>query len=286
MTKTITNKIQTFSLAFVMGAMLGVGIGFMPQQAQAQEPTAAQRVVMLEQINMLMELIAQLMAELEVRQERELSAGDSSHSEEKNATIDKFTFSEPSITKPNSLQWSTEGTESCALYHAGPRRYSLLEANVGTVGQKDVALSFPSGYDYVKFELRCQSDSQTVSAYAKITQGDLSGVAAELSQELQKSFADAFSVDYEEKAEDAIEGLTEDLEANNQWYESTKDKVAAVGKTADVLVLLGQVELVLTAAEEAYDDTDYEEALSLVETGEEFLDTLNDLLDDVEDGRL
>jgi hypothetical protein len=89
----------------------------------------------------------------------------------------------------------------------------------------------------------------------------------------------------DDEAEEAIEDLEDDLEEYEEWYEDIEAEVADVDKEEVVEALLVQVSVLIDAAEDAHDDQDYDEVFELVEMGEEILDQLNNLLDDIEDGR-
>ena len=68
MLQTTFINLRTLSFAFMMATVLMIGTMVPVHQAAAQEATVEQRTAMLEQISMLMELITQLMAQMQVMQ--------------------------------------------------------------------------------------------------------------------------------------------------------------------------------------------------------------------------
>jgi hypothetical protein len=71
MLQTALTNFRTLSFAFVTVVMLMVGISLAPQPVQAQEASVEQRAVMLEQINMLMELIADLQEQILIKERKQ-----------------------------------------------------------------------------------------------------------------------------------------------------------------------------------------------------------------------
>jgi peptidoglycan hydrolase-like protein with peptidoglycan-binding domain len=289
MLQTALTNFRTLSFAFVMVAMLMVGVMAPVHEASAQEAGPSERAAMMEQINMLMGLIVQLMSQLQVMQTQGVISEIES---EKLPVI---------FTHPSKRQYEAGGTLDVKWTEGDGWFTGLKIENLktGKVSFFRDALSAdrlyelraptePGEYRLIAYNYRGISDSADYLEYGVSrpftvivdqdtkAQEDLQRVLDELNSIGNKDTDDL---------EEDIEDLYEELEEYEDRYDDVYQEAREYDLDDVIEELLEEVDSYLEEAVEQYEDEDYSLVEDNLEEAEDLLDELNDILDDLEDGR-
>jgi hypothetical protein len=297
--KTLFINIRTLSFACVMVAMLGVGIMTPAQTAQAEELTDVERTVMIEQINMLMTLITQLMAQLQLTQTTSAPVSTTSleESSETSGRIDiDVDVANSSYTSGDlvSFTYEIEGAPEGATIgielqnNAAGDDYTLVSPKVykldGTTRALDLSepqSSFPTN-GTITWRASIYEGLLPIDGPLVLRVYDAEGEEVGRTRS-QLEIISSTSVEEEDDTEDigreAIDDLRKQIEEKLVWYAELED----VSREDEVIQQIEQLAVIVNAAEAAYQSEDSDEVLELVAEGKIAVDQLGDLLQEIED---